>query len=390
MKKLLILLLSISLVLTFVSCDNKEQPNTDGTGSSVQETVDSNEPEDTTDTEDSSESTEPAETIEPFDYMANDLSAYITLGQFKNLTVTVDIETLTDEEYAAQVEALLMEYAYTPFITEDRAAGMGDNLSVNYAGYINGEAVNSTVANGDVITIAENSGYIPGFVEGFIGHKVGETFSFDVTFPEDYGNSDLAGVTVTFECKINGIYDGTEAFPPSIEEFVEDFTNFETVDEFHEYFRNSLDQELYYESLSTVYDLLWKQIIEGSTYISLPEEEIERIYNMNRATYEDYAAMYGVDYETFLSEYIGATDEQLREICESYVKEDLTLYQLVKELDIELTDEEFMEGCEFYAQQYGMTVDEFLSYYNEEDVRLSLIYEEVLTVIAESAEVIEK
>lgn len=388
MRKLLILLLSLSLVISFVACDKDDSPVSDGTEPPVNDTG-ASVPSDTTDTEDGTETGAPVEIIEPFDYMANDLSPYITLGQYEGLTVTVDIITLTDEEYAAEVESLLAEYAYTPFIKEDRPSVSGDNLNVDYEGFINGEAVNGTAAKGDIITIAENSGYIPGFVEGFIGHNIGETFSFDVTFPEDYGNSDLAGVTVTFQCKINGIYDGTEAFPPTIEEFVAEFTDFETVEEFHKYHREILDQQLYQKALASVHDLLWKQIIDNSTYHSFPEEEVTRIYNTYTDTYKQYAEMYGVDYDTFLSEYVGTTDEELHETSRLYVREDLTLYQLVKELEVEISDEEYQAGCELYAQQAGVTVDQFLEYYDEDTIKLSLLYEKVLMIISDSAEVIE-
>ena len=388
MKRFLVILLSLVLIAAFCACDNMDVP-ADGTNAPEQETTDTGDASGTDETGTPSETDAPVEEIPAFDYMANDLSPYITLGQYEGLTATVEIVTLTDEEYAAQVETLLSDYAYTPYITEERASQEGDNLNVDYAGYIDGEAVDNTAASGDVITITEDSGYIPGFVEGFIGHNVGEEFSFDVTFPEDYGNSSLAGVTVTFKCKINGIYDGTEAYPPTLEEFIAEFTEFETVEEFDEYYRNYLDEQLYYESFSEVYDILWAQIVEGSTYHSLPEEEVERIYNLYRSTYEQYAEMYGVDYETFLAEYLGATDEQLYEMSESYVKEDLTLYQLVKELNVELTEEEFNEGVQYYADSYGVSVEEFLAYYNEDDVRLSLIYEKVLNLIVDSAEVIE-
>ena len=99
--------------------------------------------------------------------------------------------------------------------------------------------------------------------------------------------------------------------------------------------------------------------------------------------------MYGVDYDTFLSEYVGTTDEELHETSRLYVREDLTLYQLVKELEVEISDEEYQEGCELYAQQAGVTVDQFLEYYDEDTIKLSLLYEKVLMIIADSAEVIE-
>ena len=130
-------------------------------------------------------------------------------------------------------------------------------------------------------------------------------------------------------------------------------------------------------------------IIDNSTYHSFPEEEVTRIYNTYTETYKQYAEMYGVDYDTFLSEYVGTTDEELHETSRLYVREDLTLYQLVKELEVKISDEEYQAGCELYAQQAGVTVDQFLEYYDEDTIKLSLLYEKVLMIISDSAEVIE-
>lgn len=389
MKKLLLILLTLSLIIAFTAC-SKEKAVVDGTDAPSNETTQGNGTTDTGASQNPAETEPVADSIPAFDYLANDLTPYLTLGQYEGLTVYVDIETLTDEEYAAEIEALLSEYAYTPYITEDRASVSGDNLNVNYEGFIDGEAVNNTAAEGDVISITENSGYIPGFVEGFLGHKVGEEFSFDVTFPEDYGNASLAGVTVTFKCSINGIYDGTDTVLPTLEEFVADYTDFESADAFNEYYRSYIDAQLYTQAMSTVYENLWAQIIESTTYHSTPADEVERIYQMHVESYKQYAEMYGVDYETFLTQYVGLDDAGLRAMSQAYVQEDMTLYQLVKELEVEVTDEELNAGCELYAEQYGVTVEEFLSYYDKETIWLSLAYEEVLTIVSESAIIIEE
>ena len=388
MKKLLLILLSLSLIIAFTACSD-EGDTVDGTDAPVNDTTD-NGTTDTGATKDPAETGAAAEEIPTFEHLGSDLTQYITLGQYEGLTVNVNIETITDEEYAAEIEALLSEYAYTPYIKEDRETVSGDNLSANFEGFINGEAVNSTAASGAVVSITENSGYIPGFAEGFIGHKVGEEFSFDVTFPEDYGNSDLAGVTVTFKCSINGIFDGTDTVSPTLEEFVADYTDFESVDEFNENYRAYINAQLYNKAMSTVYENLWQQIVEGTTCHRLPEEEVDRIYKMHVESYKQYAEMYGVDYETFLSRYVGIDDLGLREMSKAYVQEDMTLYQLVKELGVEVTEEELNKGCELYAAQYGVTVEEFLAHYDKETIWLSLAYEEVLAIVSESAEIIEE
>ena len=81
-----------------------------------------------------------------------------------------------------------------------------------------------------------------------------------------------------------------------------------------------------------------------------------------RLWYEDYATYYGTDYETFIKNYLGYSDEDLVNLSKDYVKEDLVMYQLIKENNIELTDEEYKEGFDMYAQLYGITVDDAFYY----------------------------
>ncbi|MGI6117648.1 MAG: FKBP-type peptidyl-prolyl cis-trans isomerase [Bilifractor sp.] len=91
--------------------------------------------------------------------------------------------------------------------TEGVAVEDGDKVNIDYTGYLDGEEFEggSTEGNGTDLEIGSNT-YIDGFEEGIIGHKTGETFDLNLTFPEDYGQSDLAGKDVTFTVTINGIY----------------------------------------------------------------------------------------------------------------------------------------------------------------------------------------
>ncbi len=83
---------------------------------------------------------------------------------------------------------------------------LGDTVNIDYTGYLDGEAFAGGSTNGAGTNLLIGSGtYIPGFEEGIIGHKVGETFDLNLTFPESYGNKDLAGKDVVFTVTINYI-----------------------------------------------------------------------------------------------------------------------------------------------------------------------------------------
>lgn len=92
--------------------------------------------------------------------------------------------------------------------TVGREVKDGDTVNIDYTGYKDGEAFDGGSTNGAGADLEIGSGtYIDGFESGLIGKKVGDTVDLDLTFPENYGASDLAGADVTFTVTINGIYD---------------------------------------------------------------------------------------------------------------------------------------------------------------------------------------
>ncbi len=86
----------------------------------------------------------------------------------------------------------------TPEELETRTAAAGDVLTVDYLGRIDGEAFAGGTGTDMDVEIG-GAGFIPGFSEGMIGMKPGETRMIDVTFPEEYGAKELAGKAATFE-----------------------------------------------------------------------------------------------------------------------------------------------------------------------------------------------
>ena len=91
--------------------------------------------------------------------------------------------------------------------TKGTVVQKGDTVNIDYTGYLNGKAFDGGSTNGAGTDLTLGSGtYIDGFEDQVEGHKVGETFDIKVTFPDDYGVSDLNGKEVTFTITINGVY----------------------------------------------------------------------------------------------------------------------------------------------------------------------------------------
>ncbi len=326
---------------------------------------------------------------EGFDYESSDLSQYVTLGAYEGLTAPLAKVNVTDAELETEIENLLNSYGSYEEVT-GRQIEEGDTVRADYAGYLDGVAFDGGTAKDQEITASSGTGYIDGFAEAFIGQMPGVEFSFNVTFPENYGNAEMAGKEVTFVCTAHAILGDEFIVPELTDEFVKDTFGYNNVEEFRILFRDSVEERRAYENESAMYSSLWTQIVESSTVNAYPEGEVDRLYNESKAMYEYYAEMYGVDYDTFLANYVGVNDEQLKTDAELYVKEDLILYSLIDALGTELTDEEYENGKVFLAEMYAMTPEEFETYYGEDAIRATLNWEDVMKAVAAVSNITEE
>ncbi|MBQ9718210.1 MAG: trigger factor [Clostridia bacterium] len=325
---------------------------------------------------------------EAYDYMANDLTPFIKLGEYKNVPVTMASAAVTDEEFENEIDYMLESYAYYETVT-DRQVEEGETVLADYSGYLDGVQFEGGTAANQTIVAASGTGYIEGFAEAFIGQMPGVEFDFDVTFPADYGNTDLAGKEVTFVCTVHSIQGSEQIIPELTDEFVKENFGYNNVEEFRILFRDTVEAQKAYYVESNMYSELWLTVVGNAEVIAYPGQEVERVYGERRAMYEEYAGYYGVDYETFLSNYAGLTDEELYAESQNYVKEDLVMYQLIKELNLNLTEEDYAEGMAFFADYYGATEEELAAYYGEETMRTTILWQALMEKIAETAVITE-
>lgn len=324
-----------------------------------------------------------------FDYMGNDLTPYVTLGKYEGLRGTLAVEKITEARLDSELDALADEYGHYNEITDRTIVEEGDRVIADYAGTLDGVAFDGGTAAEQEIVVQSNSGYIPGFAEAFVGQKIGVEFAFDVMFPENYSNSEMAGKTVTFTCTVHSIH-GDEWVTPTIDDtFVKDNFHYDNLEEFKIAFRSTLESRAQYMGENNLYVELWEMILNDSTIIAYPVGEVESQYESRKAMYTAWAEYYDTTYENFLASYVGTTEEALMEECRSYVREDLVMYALAKALNHTLTEEEFSARLENLASAYGTSADNMLSQYEESSLRKTLLWESLMAKIADLSEITE-
>ena len=160
----------------------------------------------------------------------------IALGQYKGLKIARPDTVVTDEDVARSLEALAKERA--TLIPVDRPAELGDVVTLDYRGTIDGEAFEGGTAQGQVTELREDR-FIGGFVDGIVGMAAGEHKDVEAQFPEEYGEARLAGKTATFAVTLHEIK--RFELPPIDDEFARGISSSGTLEELRADVRRRLE-----------------------------------------------------------------------------------------------------------------------------------------------------
>lgn len=278
----------------------------------------------------------------------------VKLGEYKSLKGKMLDTEATDEDVENELKS--MQDRNSRLVTvEDRESQMGDTCDIDFEGFVDGVAFEGGKGENYPLELGSNS-FIPGFEEQVAGHKTGEEFDVNVTFPEQYEPS-LAGKDAVFKCKINEIK--TKELPELDDEFAKDVSEFDTLDELKADLKKQISERKEANAKTDYENQLIEQVVENM------EVEIPECMNKQKCDemIQDYSyrlQMQGLDLNTYL-QYLGQTMEQFREQfmdgAKQQVKVKLALDAIVKAENIEATEEEIAEEIAKLAEQYNMEAD---------------------------------
>lgn len=115
----------------------------------------------------------------------------------------------TDQEVDEAIAGLATRHQRFKPVAVARPSQMGDQLLVDFAGTLNGVAFDGGTAKDWALTLGA-SGFVPGFEENLIGRNAGDHVAFDLRFPDDYGNKQMAGKNTRFAVDIKEVREKAE------------------------------------------------------------------------------------------------------------------------------------------------------------------------------------
>lgn len=364
-KRFLAVVMCVCLGMTMFACGASKDDNTKETESGT------------------SEATEPAYTEEDLvDDSNGDLNIldYVDLGDYKGIELTKSITKVTDDEVTNEMESKAVELTGSDVTVED-----GDTAIIDFVGKLNGVAFDGGTASNYELEIGSGS-FIDGFEDGLIGVKKGDTVDLNLTFPESYPSTELAGKDVVFTVTVNGV----KRKPQLNDEWLAANTNYATLAEFAAETKQKLEDAAETTASNTLKSSGLDQVISNSTVKKYYKSLIEQGESQYEKRLNAYASAYGKSLSELLAAQ-GMTESQYQNQKQkqavSYAQVAMVVYAIAQDAGLSEADAEYQTILNDLANNYNMDAATFSSTYGESLVKSSVMSQYAMNYIVSNANV---
>ena len=310
----------------------------------------------------------------------------VTLGEYKGLEVPKSDLTVTDEEVDAELQKEREKNGRT-ITVEDRGAEMGDKVTIDFEGFIDGEPFEGGSGKDYPLTLGSNT-FIPGFEEQLTGAKPEDVVDVNVTFPEDYNAEELKGKAAVFKCTVHKIE--AKELPELDDDFAKDVSEFDTLDEYKADIRSGLEKKKEEEAKRAKEDAAVEKAIANAE-MDIPDAMIKtQASNMvdNFARRLQSQGMTLEQYMQYLGQTIDQLIDQMRPQALKQIQTRLVLEKVAEVENIEVSDEKIDEEIQRMAKMYNMEADklkDIMGDYEKEQMKKDLAVQEAVTFLADNA-----
>jgi trigger factor len=315
----------------------------------------------------------------------------VKLGVYKGIHIVKRDILPTEAEIMEEIDKEREQNSRTITI-EDRPIQDGDIAVIDFEGSVDGVPFDGGKAENHSLQIGSHS-FIDTFEEQLIGKNSGDEAEVLVTFPAEYQSPDLAGKEAVFKVKIHEIK-GKE-LPALDDEFAQDVSEFDTLDEYKDSVRSKLTESKENYTKQVKEEEAISKIIEMAE-MEIPEPMIETQTQNMMDDFERRMSQQGLTMEQYL-QFSGSTletmEEQMRPNAEKRIKTSLVLEQIAKEEQITASEDDMAEEMAKLAKTYNMEVDqvkEMISDSQTEPMKQDIAIRKALDFVMEHAKEVEK
>ncbi len=309
----------------------------------------------------------------------------LDIDGYKGFEIEKKSTEVTDELVDEEIKKVLDRNSRLVEV-EGRAAKDGDTAVIDFEGFVDGVPFEGGKA--EKYSLALGSGnFIPGFEEQLVGHEVGEEFSINVNFPEDYQAENLAGKEAEFKIKLHELKE--KELPELDDDFVKDVSEKETVDEYKAELRTQIEARLKDEAQKDIDDQIATKLIDLAQG-DIPEAMYENQVNDMMRDFEMRLRQQGmnIDMKTYM-QYMGMEESTVREMyreeAEKKVKLRLALQSIAAKENIEVTEADIEDEYSKMAEAYKMDVNQVKAAIPADSLSEDIKVQKALDIVKNSA-----
>lgn len=310
----------------------------------------------------------------------------VTLGEYKGIEVESKEAGVTDEEIEEEINKV-RENNSRMITIEDRAVEDGDTVTIDFDGYVDGEQFEGGMAEDYSLVIGSHT-FIDNFEEQLIGKNIGDDVEVNVTFTDQYQAEELRNKEALFKVKINAIK--MKELPDADDEFAQEVSDFDTLDEYKEDLRKKLLENKEAALKREKEEEVVGAIIENAQ-MDIPDPMVNAQTQQMTQEFAQRLQSQGLSLEQYM-QLTGMTPqkmlEELKPQALKRIQSRLVLEAVVAAENIEASEEDFDKEIENMAEMYNMEADKLRDLVGEdekEQIRMDIAVQKAVDFVVEAS-----
>ena len=290
----------------------------------------------------------------------------VTLGEYKGIEVTKATAEVTEEDIEAELKKV-QEQNSRLVTVEDRAVEDGDQTVIDFEGFVDGKPFDGGKGEDYPLTIGSHS-FIDTFEEQLIGKNIGEACEVNVTFPNEYHSTELAGKPAMFKVTVKEVK--RKELPELNDEFAGEVSEYDTLEEYKNDIKEKVAERKQKAAATENEDHVVEKVVENAA-MDIPEPMIDSQVNNMVNDYARRMQSQGLSLDQYMK-FTGMTIDTLRDQMKPQalkrIQTRLVLEAVAKAENIVVSDEAVEKEIATMAESYKMEVSQIKEYLGESGI----------------------
>lgn len=305
-----------------------------------------------------------------------ELKPEVKLAKYKENTVEFEEYKNDADALDKELKTIQERFSTLENVEEDRETKADDTVVFDFEGFVGDEAIEHGAGKSYTLDLA-HSNFIPGFAEGLVGHKKGEEFTIDVTFPENYHQDKLKGAKAQFKIKLHEIK--TRILPELNDDLAKKAGKFESLDKLKEDITKYLETTEKSENERRKAEAIFNKVYED-TKIDIQEAMIEREIEAIKNETRQNAESHGQNFDELVEkEGKDEVNKKFKEEAVKRIKNSLIIEKIAKTEDIKIGQNDILEQVTELAKMYGTTGAQIFEELRQNPAGFSVLTQQVAT-----------